>query len=331
MALFRVPLTLTYPIHLLQPVWQCAPMPASLVTSARPPQRNGPSRLLPCLQLTPSAHALPAGRGGLLSHLPKLSSSRLHVAGIAPTRAQVTSPAARAGCRALLGEGAGAPPHPGAGRPHLARAADAAAPPPQGPHSPRRRMLGEPAGCRAILPTPRAPGRRTPAGARRPVSCLPLTNKAIWQAGGCRVPQATCEGADLKGARPGTLSRGSTAGGPTRTSLSASGPLPGHECCAVRICGPQAPRRTLRRQQCCGQAPHLARPHAARARTPHDPAVTGPAAGGRCLGKASLLLGQMDSLDGAGTFATQRHRGRSRAGRRIVADARGVRGPGAQL
>jgi hypothetical protein len=94
------------------------------VTSARPPQQNGPSRPLPCLQLTPSAHSLPAGRGGHLSHLPKLSSSWLHVAGIAPTRAQVTSPAARAGCRALQGEGAGAPPHPGAGRPHRARAAD---------------------------------------------------------------------------------------------------------------------------------------------------------------------------------------------------------------
>ena len=112
-------------------------------------------------------------------------------------------------------------------------------------------------GVRAILPCPRVPGRRTPAGDRRPVSCLPLTNKAIWQAGGCRVPQATCEGADLKGARPGTLSRGSTAGGPTRTSLSASGPLPGHECCAVRTSGPQAPRRTLRRQQRRGQAPRV--------------------------------------------------------------------------
>jgi hypothetical protein len=75
----------------------------------------------------------------------------------------------------------------------------------------------------------------------------------------------------------------------------------------------------------------LARSHAARARTPHDPAVTGPAAGGRCLGKVSLLLGQMDHLEGAGTCAHQRHRDRSRAGRKSDADARGVRGPGAQL
>ena len=202
MALFWVPLTLTYPIHLLQPVRQCAPMPASRVTSARPLQRNGPSRLLPCLQLTPSAHASPAGRGGHLSHLPKLSSSWLHVAGIAPTRAQVTSPATRAGCRALPGEGAGAPPHPGAGRPHLARAADAAAPPPQGSHSSRRRTLGEPAGCRAILPIPRAPGRRTPAGAPRlcPV-CLSLTRPSgkPEQAAAVFILAIV-----LKGARPGT-------------------------------------------------------------------------------------------------------------------------------
>jgi hypothetical protein len=163
MALFRVPLTLTYPIHLLQPVWQCAPMPASRVTSARPLQRNGPSRLLPCLQLTPSAHASPAGRGGHLSLLPKLSSSWLHVAGIAPTRAQVTSPAARAGCRALLGEGAGAPPHPGAGRPHLARAADAAAPPP--------RILTPPAG--GCWGSPRGAGPFSPSFGRQVVDRRP--------------------------------------------------------------------------------------------------------------------------------------------------------------
>ncbi len=46
-----------------------------------------------------------------------------HVAGISPTRAQVTSPAAREGRRALLGEGAAAPPRPGAGRHDSARPA----------------------------------------------------------------------------------------------------------------------------------------------------------------------------------------------------------------
>ena len=38
-------------------------------------------------------------------------------------------------------------------------------------------------GARAILPCPRATGRRSTAGVRHPVSCLALTNKATWQAG----------------------------------------------------------------------------------------------------------------------------------------------------
>jgi hypothetical protein len=68
-------------------------------------------------------------------------------AGHAPrSSAQVTYPRP-AGRRALQGEGAGVPPHPGAGRPHLARAADAAAPPPR------------------ILTPPAGGGRGSPRGA----------------------------------------------------------------------------------------------------------------------------------------------------------------------
>ena len=101
---------------------------------------------------------------------------------------------------------------------------------------------------RAILPCPRVPGRRTPAGDRRPVSCLPLTNKAIWQAGGCRVhPGHLCLRCGPIGCTAGDPNRGARPGGPP-----------------VRHCRPAVHSRDMSAARCDPAAP---KPHDARCGT----------------------------------------------------------------
>ena len=185
-------------------------------------------------------------------------------------------PVPRAGCRALQGEGAGAPPHPdrraraGPGPAQAGLSTLALQKPPL--RSPRaftppaggRRGSPRGAGRSEVLPCHRATRRRSPAGApcpsRRPVSSLPLPSMATWHrlANRSLYPTTTCEGGRPKrghGRGPGTPSLGSTAGGGTvaRTALSVGGPLrvPGLECCATRMrtSAPQSPRRTLPRRR----------------------------------------------------------------------------------
>ena len=154
-----------------------------------------------------------------ISHLPRPSSSRQHVAGISPTREQVTFPPPPwAGCRALLGEGAGAPPHPGAGRPHHARVADAAASPPQGPHSSRRRMQGEPAGA-GHFPNPS--GDRSSIAGRSSPPCVLFAPHLPGHLA-CRLPCTPWpSGQTLTNRVHGRGPHlGRTAGGATRKSLS---------------------------------------------------------------------------------------------------------------
>ena len=180
---------------------------------------TGDAALCSPLQVSPHP-PLPANLGVLTHPSPASRARRPRDSDLPPGH---VSPRPWAGCSALLGEGAGAPPHPGAGRsfPRAPRRS-----PPSSRHTrcaPGRR--GEPRGGAS---RPAATGGLSPAGVRRPVFCLPLTDPASRQQV-ATFTSAPCQSGLTNGVRGrGPRISGSTAGG-AAPYVSAWGPfLRGH-------------------------------------------------------------------------------------------------------